>query len=165
MITKKKAKIRALDVALYFVKRGLDEKKPITNKKLQKLVYYAQAWSLVLNNKKLFNEKIEAWVHGPAVPSLYEKFMQFGSEPIVLEPKEEKLTFRFPQEQKEVLDSVWKVYGKYDADYLELLTHSEAPWQEARGGLQPSENSQNEISLRTMKNYYSDRLAGLKKTK
>ena len=65
MITKKKNQIRALDVALYFIKKGVDEKNPITNKKLQKLVYYSQAWSLVLNNEKLFNEKIEAWVHGP----------------------------------------------------------------------------------------------------
>ena len=64
-------KTSALTVADYFLYKANKEKKPITNKKLQKLVYYAQAWSLVLNNKKLFSEPIEAWVHGPAVRSLY----------------------------------------------------------------------------------------------
>jgi len=158
MITKNKTKTRALDVALYFIKRGLDEKKPITNKKLQKLVYYAQAWSLVLNKEKLFNEKIEAWVHGPTIPSLYEKFMQFGSEQIVLETEKEKLTPHFSKKQEDVLDNVWKVYGKYDADYLELLTHSELPWQEARGGMPDSQSSNKTIKLETIKEFYGRKL-------
>ena len=156
MTTKIKNKTTALNVAFYFIKRGLEEKKPITNKKMQKLVYYAKAWSVTLNDEKLFNDKIEAWVHGPAVPSLYETFKKFGSDYITELPK--KISFDFSEEQQEVLDSVWKVYGKYDANYLEILTHSELPWQEAREGLQGSESSNNEISLDTVKKYYSAKL-------
>jgi uncharacterized phage-associated protein len=163
MTTKQKTKTKALDVAFYFIKKGKEEKKPITNKKLQKLVYYAQAWSLVLNNEKLFNEKIEAWIHGPAIPSLYEKFMQFGSDPINLEM--DKWKSNISKKQENVLDNVWRVYGKYDADYLEILTHSEIPWQEAREGLQSFESSKNEISLKTMKNYYSEILKKVQKRK
>jgi uncharacterized phage-associated protein len=158
MIAKIKNKNRALDVALYFIKKGLDEKKPITNKKVQKLVYYAQAWSLVLNNEKLFNERIEAWVHGPAIPSLYEKFMQFGSEPIVLEPSELAKNIRFSKKQEGLLNNVWKVYGKYPADYLEALTHSELPWQEARGNTPNSQPSNNTIKLETIKEFYARKL-------
>lgn len=164
MTTKTQKKTTALDVAFYFIKKGSDEKKPITNKKLQKLVYYAQAWSLVLHNEKLFSEKIEAWVHGPAIPDLYEKFMQFGAEPITLKPSD-KPTFNLPETQKEILDNVWQVYGKFDADYLEILTHSELPWLEAREGLQSSESSENEISLETMKSYYSQKLNDIKQKK
>ena len=52
-MSNKNKKINASSVALYFLKLAGKEKEPITNKKLQKLVYFAQAWSLVLRNKKL----------------------------------------------------------------------------------------------------------------
>jgi len=156
MITKRKNKTTALDVAFYFIKRGVEGKKPISNKKLQKLVYYAQVWSLVLNNEKLFKEQMEAWVHGPAIPSLYERFKEFGSDPIVL--KDEELKFSFSKKQKEVLDNVWQVYGKYDANYLEILVHSELPWQKAREGLSLGEPSQNKINLNTAKKYYARKI-------
>jgi uncharacterized phage-associated protein len=42
----------------------------ISNLKLQKLCYYAQAWSLALRGKPLFPERIEAWAQGPVVPEL-----------------------------------------------------------------------------------------------
>lgn len=156
MVTKTKNKTTALDVAFYFIKKGAEEKKPISNKKLQKLVYYAQVWSLVLNNEKLFKEQMEAWVHGPAIPSLYERFKEFGSEPIILE--NEELKFNLSKKQEEVLDNVWQVYGKYDANYLEVLVHSELPWQKAREGLSLSEPSQNKINLNTAKKYYARKI-------
>jgi len=153
----KTKKINALKVAYYFLKRGLEEKKPITNKKLQKLVYYAQVWSLVLNNKKLFNERIEAWVHGPAIPRLYSKFKKFEFDPITLDGSEFE-NLNFSNKQLDVLDNVWKVYGKYNAEYLEALTHSELPWQEARGDLPLSHPSNNVINLKTAKEYYARKL-------
>jgi hypothetical protein len=39
--------------------------------KLQKLVYYCQAWSLVWEDEPLFDSRIEAWVNGPVCPELY----------------------------------------------------------------------------------------------
>ncbi|MFA6494921.1 MAG: type II toxin-antitoxin system antitoxin SocA domain-containing protein [Candidatus Paceibacterota bacterium] len=148
--------LKAEDVGRYFLFLANQEKKPITNKKLQKLVYYAQAWSLVLNDRKLFSEPIEAWVHGPAVRSLYIQYKKFGFEPIEEDIKQSSLNIS--GKAKELLDAVWKLYGKMDARYLEMLTHSEKPWQDARAGLQSSENSEKEISLKTMKEYYSEKL-------
>ncbi len=156
MLLHSKKPIKVLDVGRYFIYLANKENKPITNKKLQKLVYYSQAWSLVLNNKKLFNEPIEAWVHGPAVRSLYVQYKQFGFEPI--QQKVKPASIKVSGKNKELLNAVWKVYGKMDAGYLEMLTHSEKPWQEAREGIQSSEGSSNEISLKTMKNYYSEKL-------
>jgi len=148
--------LKALDVGKYFIYLANQGKKPITNKKLQKLVYYSQAWSLALNDKKLFKEPIEAWVHGPAVRSLYLQYKNFGFSPI----KEEIDTksIKIPAKDKKLLDEIWKVYGKLDAEYLEMLTHSEQPWQEARDGLQSSESSDNEISTKSMKSFYSAKL-------
>src|SRR3989344_7670488 len=109
--------LKAQDVGRYFLYLANQERKPITNKKLQKLVYYAQAWSLVLNDRKLFNEPIEAWVHGPAVRSLYVKYKKFGFEPIQEEVKASELNFS--DQAKKLLNNVWKLYGKMDAGYLE----------------------------------------------
>ncbi len=41
--------------------------------KLQKLVYYSQAWHLVWEDRPLFPERIEAWANGPVVPDLYRE--------------------------------------------------------------------------------------------
>lgn len=151
-----KIPLKALDVGRYFIYLANQENKPITNKKLQKLVYYSQAWSLVLNKKKLIKEPIEAWVHGPAVRSLYVKYKKFGFSPIqeVVKPDSIKISSK----TKELLDEIWKVYGKLDAEYLEMLTHSEQPWQEAREGLHSHESSENEISPQLMRSFYQEKL-------
>lgn len=151
-------KIEALQVAEYFIDRANKEKKIITNKKLQKLVYYAQVWSLVINKEKLFSEQIEAWVHGPAVPTLYRKFKHFEFNPIVLDTSE--IQFSFSKKQKRLLDNIWRVYGKYQSSYLEALTHSELPWQEARKDLSSATSSRNKINLKTATEFY----AGLRKS-
>jgi len=149
-------------VAEYFINKANKEGKPITNKKLQKLVYYAQAWSLVLNNKKLFSDKIEAWVHGPAIRTLYSKYKDFGFSPIKQDIKPEILEV-FSVEDKKLLNSVWKVYGKLDSGYLEMLTHFETPWQAAREGLEGCESSSNEILPDVMKKYYLEKLKKARK--
>lgn len=149
-------KISAMQVAQYFIDRANKENSVITNKKLQKLVYYAQVWSLVLNKEKLFSEKIEAWVHGPAIPVLYKKFRSFVSNPISLNTSD--IQFSFTKKQTRLLDSIWSVYGKYDASYLEALTHSEAPWQEARKDLSATQASDNVIDLNLAREFYAAKL-------
>jgi uncharacterized phage-associated protein len=116
----------------------------------------------VLKNKKLFSDDIEAWVHGPAIKSLYVEYKKFGFNSIKKEVTNTSLK-NLSLETRKLLDSVWSVYGHLDAYYLEMLTHSESPWQEAREGLQNSENSERVISLKTMKNFYTQKLEGTKK--
>jgi len=148
-------------VVSYFLYLARISNKPITNKKLQKLVYYAQAWSLVLNNKRLFPDKIEAWIHGPAIRELYFKFNKFGFKPIEINLNKD-VENKLAKEDKELIEEVWRVYGKCDAEYLEFLTHSELPWQKAREGLDLAEPSSNEIDLDLMKEYYTKRLEEVK---
>lgn len=149
-------KTSALTVAEYFIDRANKEKKPITNKKLQKLLYYAQVWSLVLNEDKLFSERIEAWVHGPAIPTVYRKYKMFEFNPIQVDTSD--VSFDFSKKQIDLLENIWSVYGKYNAEYLEALTHSELPWQEARKETSASEPSNNIISLATAKKFYAGKL-------
>jgi uncharacterized phage-associated protein len=150
-------KLTALAVAQYFVWLSNKEGKPVTNKKLQKLIYYAQAWSLALRDQKVFEDKIEAWVHGPAVRSVYGKYKIFGFSTISETVSEDDLK-KIPKDVQNLLNDVWKVYGKYDGEYLELLSHSEDPWQKAREGLEPNVGSENEILPDEMKSFYKAKL-------
>jgi len=145
----------AVNVAEYFLFKSNVEDTEVTNKKLQKLLYYSQAWNLAINNEKMFKDRIEAWVHGPAIREVYIKYKSFGSEPIKIDIDETTVK-DISVERKKVLDEVWSVYGKFDGAYLERLSHSEGPWQEARRGLEAHEGSQNEITTDSMKNFYSE---------
>lgn len=156
-------KITAFDIAEYFIYRSLKKDRKISNKKVQKLVYYAQAWALVLNNTPLFSERIEAWIHGPAIPELYKKYKSFGFSPIDSVGPGFDPTHLFKPEILEVLNEVWRVYGKYDADYLEILSHQEEPWISARSLLEFDESSNKEITISSMKNYYTLKLNDFKK--
>jgi len=151
----KKPKILLLSE--YFISKNKKENLGLSNKKLQKLLYYAQAWSLVLNDQKIFNDKIEAWVHGPAIPLVYFTFKDFGFKDIDIKFDTKEFD-SIAKEDKKILDEVWRVYGKFDAPYLEALSHNETPWQEARKGLLPHEMSDNEISTESMKQYYGQKI-------
>lgn len=104
----------------------------ITHLKLQKLVYYAQAWTLALCDRPLFDEDFQAWTHGPVVPSLFQRFNGMGWNP--LPAPEEDNCGELDAEVESLLEEVYTLYGEHSAKYLEQLTHSEEPWLNARGG-------------------------------
>ena len=136
------------DVAKWFLSR-----ESITHKKLQKLCYYAQAWHLALLDEPLFNEEIQAWIHGPVCPALYRVYSGYRWLEI---PKVEE-TVKFNERTEELLEAVYSTYGGLTGNQLERLTHSEKPWQEARGTLQPFEPCEKVISFKTMKKYYAEK--------
>ena len=96
------------DVAQYFLaKADEDAGDLMSNLKLQKLVYYAQGFALVLWDKSLFPERIEAWIHGPVVPALYREYKSYGAEAI---PSPRELDFsKYDQETRDLLDEVYAV--------------------------------------------------------
>ncbi len=121
--------ITANDVAQFFIMKGLEnDEEGISNLKLQKLLYYAQGFYLALFGKTLFQEKIEAWTHGPVVPEIYHHYKHYGSNPInqqEYDPIEEE---KFTNEQIEFLNEIWSVFGQYSAWKLRDMTHNEKPW-------------------------------------
>ena len=135
----------AYDVARWFL-----SKNSMTHKKVQKLCYYAQAWHCALYNEKLFPEEIEAWVHGPVIPSLYPIFADYKWEEI---PKR-TCEHTFSTKSLSILEAVYNTYGNFSGYQLESLTHSEVPWISARGDLMPWENGTTPISFDDMKDYY-----------
>ena len=97
--------------------------------KLQKLVYYAQAAHLAIFSKPLFSEEIEAWMHGPVIPSLYHEYKKFGSRKITQDKRKDFSLFS--QEKINLLDYIRKQYGKHPAWKLGNMTHKDAPWKDA----------------------------------
>ena len=140
-------KIRVFDVAAYI----LQKMEPMTTMKLQKLVYYSQAWSLVWDEEPLFEENIEAWANGPVVRELFDYhrgMYEISTMPIG--------NLRLLNEiQRETVDAVLEYYGDKPAQWLIELTHMEDPWIEARKGLLPLERGNRVIPLDTMADYYS----------
>jgi len=142
-----------LQIANWFLANiGRDAGDLITHLKLQKLVYYAQAWSLAARGKPLFDEDIQAWAHGPVVPSLFRAFRDYGMDPI---PAPASVP-RLDSETVELLGEVLEVYGEHSARKLEQLTHRERPWRDARGDLPPEARSDAVITKAAMQSYYSE---------
>jgi uncharacterized phage-associated protein len=136
------------DVAAYI----LDKSGPMSHMKLQKLVYYCQAWSLVWDEEPLFPERIEAWVSGPVVPSLFAELRKLFRvvRLNVRKGDPKKLT----AQQRETVDAVLGFYAKKDPQWLSDLTHMEAPWQKARKGLKADERGRREITRAALAEYY-----------
>ncbi len=122
----------------------------MTAMKLQKLVFYCQAWSLVWDDEPLFGEKIEAWANGPVARDLYEVHRgQFKvSEWPSGDPNALDLT------QRETVDAVLGYYGHKTSQWLSDLTHREHPWLDARAGLRQGERGSKEITPAAMAEYY-----------
>jgi probable addiction module antidote protein len=120
--------------------------------KLQKIVYYSQTECLVHYKKPLFKEKIEAWAAGPVVRELFDKHkglrhisdLKFGNGNAL------------SVEQKACVDWAIAKYGNMDGDTLSHLTHVEDPWRKARKGVPEDSHSHQEITVESIKRYYSN---------
>jgi uncharacterized phage-associated protein len=136
----------AHDVARYILR----ERGAMDTWKLQKLVYYSQAWHLVWDEEPLFEERIEAWANGPVVPALYREHR--GRFTVASWPRG-RIT-NLTQSQRESIDVVLTHYGRRTGFSLRELTHSERPWKDARTGIPPGASSERQITIDAMASYY-----------
>jgi len=152
----------AQKIASFLIQYFNSTGEPLTNLKLQKLLYYLQVWYLVhFKGEILFKEIPEAWVHGPVYPSVYATYRDSNGAPIVpthpLSDKEINTWKKeiFPSKNEKLFfDTFVQYYGIKGAFALELMTHNEDPWKNARKGLSPLEPSHNKIDLGFAEKYY-----------
>jgi uncharacterized phage-associated protein len=145
--------LSVFDVAAYF----LHMLKDVTAMKLEKLCYYAQAWSLAWDDVPLFEEDFEAWANGPVCRELYNRHCGlfilnegfFGECDLA----------KFSPTQIETLEAIVRDYGDMDPLELSNLSHIELPWREARIGVAPGVRSENIISKEAMEIYYNGLMA------
>lgn len=136
------------DVATYILQQLGD----MSCMKLQKLCYYAQAWSLVWDGAPLFDEDFEAWASGPVCPELFSKTQ---CKFIVHASDEQGDVNLLSDNQKDSIDKVLEFYGDKDAQWLKQLTIMEDPWKLAWRGMLNGVRSPNIVSIDSMALYYS----------
>jgi uncharacterized phage-associated protein len=137
---------RSPDVAKHILRRlG-----PTPAMKLQKLVYYCQAWSLVWDERPMVADEFQAWANGPVAPELYERHRgRFMVDAVNGDPQS------LDDAALDTIEGVLQFYGDKSSQWLSDLTHAEDPWREARGSLPPGARSNAVISHASMAEYYS----------
>ncbi|WP_394161644.1 Panacea domain-containing protein [Galactobacter valiniphilus] len=128
---------------------------PLETIKLQKLMYYCQAWSWAIRNRGMFSDAVQAWKHGPVVASLYYEHRQ-----LVVLPKEWEIgdAAAVPAADAELADAVLELYGGRSGWALRDLTHKEDPWVDAWAESNNGAKRGFEISTESMRDYYAKRL-------
>lgn len=124
---------------------------PITTWKLQKLVYYAQAWYLADTGSTLFDDPIEAWKDGPVVRSLFEQHQGMrhvsawcgGNSALI------------GGEAANVIARVVSLYGFFEPETLKEMTHRDLPWRRTREGLPQDDHSSRPIDPGLIAEFYS----------
>lgn len=148
----------AIAVANAFIEKAKAKGiKDLTPMKLQKLVFYAHAWSLVMTNKPLVNDRVFAWRYGPVIESIYHEFKGYGSTNITKPGTELKwnedpaalIEFKYvtphisedDELSADIVDYVLEAYGDQSAIALSNLTHRPgSAWHtimEEHGGGEP----------------------------
>lgn len=145
---------KAIEIADWFINQFDKESGDVvTHLKVQKLLYYAEAWSQLLLDQELFEEKMEAWAHGPVVREVFNEFKGCGWQPL-------SVTGEFADikpEVEDVLFQVMEAYGDASAKTLENMTHKDRPWIESRGNLAPEERCNTIISKESIKDYFTEK--------
>jgi uncharacterized phage-associated protein len=117
----------SIDIGKYIVlelrKRGIK----ITNLKLQKMLYYVQAYSLLQNNKPLYKEPIEARKLGPIVPVVHNAFRWAGSSNILVIEKPNPIN----DEDKKLINDVLDIVGNVSSKALVDISHTYDSWKNA----------------------------------
>jgi len=134
-------------------KHVLQECGEVTTMKLQKLVYYCQAWSLAWDGIPLFAEDFEAWAGGPVCPQLFAKHK--GHFLINEGAFSDIPDADFTTDEIDTMKVVLATYCDKTPQWLSDLTHSERPWRESRGNTSPGYPCNTVISKALMQEYYS----------
>ena len=144
------AKPQAVDIANFFILHVRKDGGNLMHLKLQKLLYFAQAWHLVFYEESLFEDKIEAWIDGPTIAHIHKMFKKYRWCAIIEEVKQPNLSEKTVKHLKNVFD----YYGKFTDYQLEKIIHNAEPWKKARGNTLDAPSS-NSISEDSMKHFYS----------
>lgn len=130
----------------------------ITPLSLQKQLYFIQGFYLALYKQILFNVNCEAWLHGPVYPEIYHKYKKYGYDPIEDEENficKKDLESKLSRNEKTVVDLVTRTFGRYSGKVLEAITRKEEPWKKARRGIKTIDYSNEVITIKSIKEYFT----------
>lgn len=122
---------QGIEIAHLFVQKGIDDGKPLTHMKLQKMVYFAHGLHLAAyEGKPLIIDSIEAWQFGPVIPSIYDCYSIFSDQLIADTDLLETIRFydqevvSLDPEAQEIVDLTWETLASISAIQLSNWTHN-----------------------------------------
>lgn len=105
------------DCANYLINKNYCLNYPaITPLKIQKLLYYAQVYSLVRYKRRLFNNHFEAWVHGPVCPEVYARYQNIKKNESIIESKKDDYNYGLSQYALAILNKILNFYGRFSGE-------------------------------------------------
>lgn len=155
---------KVLDVSRYVINYSNEKEYGISNLKLQKILYFIQAFFLISASKSCFKEKIEAWDFGPVVPEAYREYKQFGGGDIpsisyIIDFNDENIWESdiveyeddiISKSDKQRIMAVVDKFADYSATDLVSITHAQTPWKSAY-----KKGQNNEITIESMKGFFN----------
>lgn len=135
---------------------------PMSHLKLQKLLFYCDAYHLAYFDVELIDDKFEAWMHGPVSRKVYnslkDKSMLYAelSYSSSIEEDVDKDFRELTQDQQTLIVSVLDDLSTWTGLELEKATHNERPWIEARIGYAEADKCHEIISKKTTQTFYKN---------
>lgn len=132
--------ISAEIVAKEFVRMGSSSESPVTQMKLQKMVFFAHGLHLALYDTPLCSEPFFAWKFGPVIPSIYQLYKKWGSSPIIAQPPAIKPSevsavsesYTLSSTEMEAIEYTWEITKNLDGVTLSNWSHAaNSPWAKA----------------------------------
>lgn len=145
---------RIEDVALYILQLLLRDEEEVSAMKLQKICFYAQSWYIAKYNHPLFKHDFQAWKYGPVSPALYEYHAKKATVSLnntIIPGNVQNIA----ESDKEFIKAVVSIYGRFTGLQLSELSHSQDPWKNARRGIPEGSPSNNEITVESIRDYFS----------
>lgn len=155
----------AMETACAIINYSNEIDAPISNLKLQKVLYFVQGYYLQMKDIPFFNDDFEAWPYGPVILDVYEEFQQYGSNfiPSVSDYEEfdyDKFDYVLKQYDEIIFDNkdldfikaVVRKLRKYTASNLVTITHAQDPWRNAI-----KNGNRSKISKESIKKYFDTR--------
>jgi uncharacterized phage-associated protein len=136
---------------------------PMSHLKLQKLLFYSDAYHLAYFGKELIEDKFEAWVHGPVSRKVYNSLrdksilysdLEYSDTGVDVDSEFEKLC----SDQKAMLNDILSNLSEWSGFQLEAATHQEEPWRNARTGYSPGSKCNVKISKKLTEEFYKNEI-------
>lgn len=139
----------ALAVSQYIIDHEWEKDRPVSNLRLQKLLYFIQGYFYMCYGHRCFDDKIEAWDFGPVIPNIYHEYKIYGS--CIIITRKTNLIVTLSQEAKERIDEFLDVAKMYSTSRLVNISKNQSPWEKT---YIPCFSK--EITAERMKEYFSN---------
>ena len=134
----------AIEMSHSVVNYCIDHNIPISNLKLQKLLYYIQA-AFLINGREAFSDEIYPWRYGPVVADVYQAFKMYVNRNI----EDRFMDVYLDKKESEIADRVIESYRNYSPLQMVNKTHVEGPWRNAYA------NKDSIITKDAIRDYYN----------